>query len=255
MGLQLRDRLVDPNGRLGVAGHVPRPVDHVEHLPGVGQRHDQRMVAPDAFVGNVHALLALAAGRGQHPVDIEVGGVCQQVLSASLPHLRSHRVDGLHQVDDIRGVETATEIPRRGRVGDQLRTHSVHVGGVMTTNLDVLQPRTATQRVVGQIQHMVGLVIGQVHLQQPQALIDLFGQAQLGHQPMHHPDAAIAHRVGMSADLVVYRCGGEHRLRLRRPMSGLAVARLHLALAPGTVSATLFGRYSLHRKGLLWGSW
>ena len=181
------------------------------------------MVAPDAFVGNVHALLALAAARRQHPVDIEVGDRSQQVLPASLPHLGSHRVDGLHQVDDIRGVETATEIPRRGRVGDQVGAQSVHVGRVVAPDLDVLQPRTAAQGIVGQIQHVVRLVIGQVHLQQVQALVDLFGQAQFGHQPMRHPDAAIAHRLGMSADLQVHRCGGEHRLRLRRPMSGFLV--------------------------------
>jgi hypothetical protein len=43
------DRLVDPGGSAGMAGGVAAPVDQVEHFLGVGQRHDQRRVPPDAL--------------------------------------------------------------------------------------------------------------------------------------------------------------------------------------------------------------
>ena len=60
----------------------------------------------------------------------------------------------------------------------------------MTQPLDVFQPGTATQHVVGQVQHVIGLMVGQVHLQQAQALVDLIDQAQPGHQPVHRADPA-----------------------------------------------------------------
>jgi hypothetical protein len=40
---------------------------------------------------------------------------------------------------------------------------------------DIFQPDTAGQHVVGKVEHVVGLVVGQVHLQQPYLVVDLLG--------------------------------------------------------------------------------
>ena len=253
MGLKLGDGSVDPGGRVAVRGHVPRPVDHVEHLLGVGQRHDQRMVAPDAFVRNVHALLAFAQGRRHQAVDVEVGHRGQQVLPTPLPQLRPHRVDGLHQFDDVVGCEPAAEVPRRRRVGDQVGAQGVHVGRVVAPDLDVLQPgyrRTGRCRP----DSARGPTRDRASAPSTGAGAGRSVSASPAWSPADdHPEAAIAGHVRAGADLVVHRSGGEQGLRLRRPVSGFLVQRLHLALAPCTVSATLLCRYSLHRKGLLRG--
>ena len=255
VGRHLIDRLVDPASGIRVAGCVARPVDDVEHLLGVGQRHDQRRIAPDALVGDVHARLLLSI-RGRHrAVDVDVGDRAQQVSPTPLPQRRPHRVDALHQFDDVRFGEATAEVPRRGRIGDQLRPQGVHVSRVVAQALDVFQPRAATHHVVGQVEHVVRLVIRQVHFQQMKLRVNRLRKSQLRHQAVHGRNAAKAHRVRVRTDLVVDGARGKHRLRTGRPVSCFGVSGRHLALTPCTVSPTLFRRYSLHRKGLLrWGS-
>jgi hypothetical protein len=117
--------------------------------------------------------------------------------------------------------------------------------------LNVVQPFAAAQDVVGQVEHVVRLVVGQVDLQQLQALVDGFGQPQLGGQPVDGSNAAEAHGVGVRSDLVVDRARGEHGPGLGLPVSGLGVATGNLTLALCPVPAALFVRDSLHRKGPL----
>src|SRR5438034_2407442 len=125
------DGLVDPVGGALVAGCVTGPVDQVQHLFGVGQRHDQRRVAPDAFVGHVHAGLALPAGGRDGAVGVDVGHGCEQVPAPAGPQPRAYRVDRLHQRRHVRLGEAAAEVPRRGGIRDQVRTQRVHVRGVV----------------------------------------------------------------------------------------------------------------------------
>jgi len=44
------------------------------------------------------------------------------------------------------------------------------------------------QRIVGQIQHMVGFVVGKVNLEQVQPLINGIGQTQTAHSLAMHQD-------------------------------------------------------------------
>ena len=206
-------------------------------------------------MGDVHARLLLSRRRRHRAIDVEVGHRAQQVAAPTLPQLRSHRVDALHQGDDVCFAEATAEVPRRRRIRNQLCPQGVHVSGVVTPTLDVLQSRATTHHVVGQIEHVIRLVIRQVHFQQMKPGVDLLRQPQLGDQSMHRGDAAVAHHVRVGTDLVVHLPRGKHRLRTRRPVSGSGMTGRHLAPTPCTVSPTLFRRYSLHRKGLLcWGS-
>jgi len=134
------------------------------------------------------------------------------------PQLRPYRVDTLHQLAHLGRVETTREVARRRRIRDEFGTQRIHIGRVMPQALDVLQPRAATQHVVGQIQHVVGLVIRQMRLQQLQRGVDRFRQAQFRHQRVHGGDTAVAHRLRPSPDLVVHSTRAKHRLRLRRPV-------------------------------------
>ena len=119
----------------------------------------------------------------------------------------------------------------------------------MAQPFDVLQPGAAAEHVVGQVQHVVGLVVGQVHLQQVQLLVDLLDQPEPGDQPVHRGDPAEAGRVDVAADLVAdlpeVSIGAG-----RAPVPGLRVPRRHPAPAAGRVPPTLLMRYLLHHKGL-----
>ena len=54
-------------------GPVAGAVDDADHLAGVGQRDDQRVIAPGPVVGDVDALLAAGAGGDQRAVDVDDG--------------------------------------------------------------------------------------------------------------------------------------------------------------------------------------
>ena len=175
----------------------------------------------------------------------------QQLPPPALPQRCPHRVDALHQRDHVLLSEAPAEVASRGRIRDQVRAQRIHVRRVMAQTLDVLQPCAATQNVVRKVQHVIRLMIRQMHLQQLEAVIDVLNQTQLGDQPMHRGDAPEAHRVRVRPNLIVHRARVEHRLAPSVPVPCLAVSSSYLALAPGTVHAALIRRYSLHRKGLL----
>jgi hypothetical protein len=244
------DRLVDPRRSAGVTRRVAGPVDQVQHFLGVGQRHDQRGVSPDALVGDVHPGLVRAAGGGDGAVGVDIGDRAEQLAASARPQLRAHRVDRLHQRRHVRLGEPAAEITRGGRVGDQLGTKGVHVGGVVAQPFDILEPGAAAGHVVGQVQHVVGLVVGKVHLQQLQILVDPIDQAQPGDQPMHRGDPPETGGVDVGADLVAHRTRVQHRPRLRRPAPRPRMPHRHPVPPPGNVSPTLSMRYLLHHKGL-----
>ena len=197
------DRLVDPGRGVGVAGRVARPVDQVEHFPGVGQRDQQRGVAPDSFVGNVHALLQLARGGHDRAVGVEIDHLADQVRAATTPQRGPYRVDRVHQRHDVGLGEAAQEVPRRGGVRQQLRPEPVHQRHVVTQPVHVLQTGTAGEHAVGEGEHVIGLVIRQVDLQQVQRGVDRLDQTEPGDQAMHREDPAVRGRLDVAADLVV----------------------------------------------------
>jgi hypothetical protein len=123
----------------------------------------------------------------------------------------------------------------------------------MPQPFDVLQPGATAQHVVGQVQHVIGLVVGQVHPQQRQVLVDLLGQAQPGHQPVHRGDPPETGGIHVAADLVPDRARGQHRDQLWAPVPGQGVPGGDPAPPSGRVPAALILRYLLHHKGLL--SW
>ena len=105
-----------------------------------------------------------------------------------------------------------------GEWADPLSPESVHVRLVMAQPLEVIQAATARQDVVGDVQHMVRLVVRQVHLEQVEMPIDRRHQTDLLAEPVHQADASGAERPGPVGDLVVHVAGREHRVVLRRPV-------------------------------------
>ena len=195
-------------------------------------------------------LLARPAGRHDRAVDVQVGDRAEQVPAAPGPQPGPDLVDRLHQFQHVGLGEAAAEVPGRRRVRDQVRTQGVHVRGVVAQPFDVFQPGATAQHVVRQVQHVIGLVVRQVHLQQMQPLVDPLGQPEPAHQSVHRRYPAEARRVHVGADLVAHLSRGQHRYRPRFPVPGLGVPCGHLPSTTGRVPPTLLMRYLLHHKGL-----
>ena len=209
------------------------------------------MVAPDALVRDVHTPLALSIRGHVCAVHVDIGDVTKQFAATRCPQGGSHCVDARHQFDDVPFREASAKVTRRGRIGNQLSTQGIHVGPVCSQTLDILQARAAAQHVVSDVEHVVRLMIGQMHLQQGQRRVDALGQTQLGDQAMHGADASVTHRVGVGAHLVVHFARAEHGPGLGLPMPRSTVAGGHFAFATSIVPAAVMDRYSFHRKGLL----
>ena len=93
------DGPVNPGRRLA-GGSIAGTIDQIEGFAGVGQRHDQRVIAPDAVVADVHALLALSRGDRQSAIDVENGFGAKRVRLRS-PDLAPSLVDGFLQDLDV----------------------------------------------------------------------------------------------------------------------------------------------------------
>jgi hypothetical protein len=80
--------------------------------------------------------------------------------------------------------------------GRALDPEAVEEHRVAPTQLDVVEGPPSHERVIGDLQHVVGLVVGPVHLEQVQRGVDLLGQADVLDQLGDHAHAAVRGRLG-----------------------------------------------------------
>ena len=97
---QSADRLVDLTAAPSCEGRLPGRLTRHEHLAGVGQGDDQRVIAPGAVVGDVHALLAAAAGGDQGAVHVD-DGLVEEGGGLLRPDLEPGLVDDVLQGLDV----------------------------------------------------------------------------------------------------------------------------------------------------------
>jgi hypothetical protein len=172
------------------------------------------------------------------------------------PPRRVHNLGRTALIASIRSTMSASEkrrrkSPGRGRVGQQPGAEPVHQRHVVAEPVDILQPGPTGQHAVGQGEHMVGLVIRQVHLQQAHPIVDLCDQPEPGDQAVHREQPAERGRFTTAADLVVNLPRSEHRRRLRTPSPRQPVPSLHPTPTACRVTPALLMRYLLHHKGLI----
>ena len=203
------------------------------------------MVTPLTLVVDVHALFALAGCLGQRAVGLDdrFFKECGRLL---LPDLHPHVVDDVHQGVDVAFVEAAAKVTGGGRVGDSPRAQRVEVDFVVAPQLEVFQAGSAGQDVVGDVEHVVRLVVGQVHLEQPQPTVDGVNQAGSPGQQMHGPDPARTQAAGALGQFVMNVGGGEHGFGLIGP-AAMAEPILNSALAVDEFSCST----GAHSKCLL----
>jgi hypothetical protein len=80
---------------------------------------------------------------------------------------------------DVRGVKAPAKISLCGGVRDALGAQGVEEDTVVAPHLDILDHPAAAQAIVGDIEHVVGFVVGLVLLENLDLVVDAFGQPQL----------------------------------------------------------------------------
>ena len=125
----------------------------------------------------------------------EVGGLL-------LPGPQAGLVEGVHQPAHVGLGEAAAEVAGGGGVGEAFGPEGVEIDLVVAADLQVLDAAAAGQEVVGEIQDVVALVIGQVPLEQVEPLVDVMDEPELAGQQVDSTDAARCDRPGPLGDLV-----------------------------------------------------
>jgi hypothetical protein len=66
-----------------------------------------------------------------------------------------------------------------------------------------IAPGAVAQRVVGEVQDVVGLMVGEVELEQMESLVDGLGEAEFPHEQLDGADAAAGDGLRLGGGLVV----------------------------------------------------
>jgi hypothetical protein len=169
------------------------------------------MVAPGAVVGDVHAVFALARGGDQGAIHIDHGTV-EESIGLIGPHTHTRLIDEVDQGEDAAAREAAAEVACGGGVGDTASAQGVEEVHIVAAEVQVLQAGAAAHGVVGDSENVIGVVIGQVDLEEAELLVEGFVQAPVFNEPMDRPEAAAGDSAGALGNLVMDIAGGEDGL-------------------------------------------
>ena len=192
-------------------GRLPGRLTMLSTSAGVGQRDDQRVVAPGAVVGDIDALLAARAGGHERAVDIE-HGLGEEVGRLRLPDLDPRPIEDVLEGLDVVGGEAAAEVAGGGGVGDAVGAEGVEEDGVVAPQLDVVEAGAIAEGVVGEVQDVVTLVVREVVLEQVESFVDGLGEPEFPYQELHGPDPAGGDGAGLLGDVIMDVRRGEDRL-------------------------------------------
>ena len=106
------------------------------------------------------------------------------------PDPQPRLIDGVHQGQDVGLGEAAAEVPCGGGVGDALGAQGVEIDLVVASQFEVLDAVAAGQDVEGDVEDVVGFVIGEMALEEMEVAVDVADQADPAGQQEHGADAA-----------------------------------------------------------------
>ena len=107
-----------------------------------------------------------------------------------MPDLEPGLIEDILEGLDVVGGEAAAEVAGGGGVGDAVGPEGVEEDEVVASQLDVVEAGAVAEGVVGEVQDVVGLVVGEVELEQVEPLVDGLGQSELADHQMDGADAA-----------------------------------------------------------------
>ena len=113
---------------------------------------------------------------------------------------------------DIGLGEAAAEVAGGGGVGDPLGAQGVEIDLVVAPQFEMFDAFAAGEDVEGDVQDMVGFVIGQMPLEENKLGVDLVDQPGVASQQEHGTDAAGGESVDAIGQFVVDVGSGHHGL-------------------------------------------
>ena len=170
------------------------------------------MVTILAVVGEIHPLLAL--GITGHDAAVGLDDRLAEELGGLLgPDPQPHLIDRVHQGEDIGLGEAAAEVPFGGRVRDAFGPEGIEVDLVIAPQLEVLEVPAAGEEIEGDVQDMVGFVVGQMPLEEVEVAVDVLDELDLLGQEEDGADAAGTESAAATGVFVVDIAGGHHGYR------------------------------------------
>ena len=121
-------------------------------------------------------------------------------------------IDGVHQGDDVGLGEAAAEVACGGGVGDALGAQGIEVDLVVAPQFEVLDPFAAGEDVEGDVQDVVGFVVGEMSFEEMEVAVDVADQADPLRQQEHGADAAGGEALDAVGEFIVDVGGGHHGL-------------------------------------------
>ena len=204
-----RGRLVQVDVGQLLRGTVAAAIDHEQRFGGVGQRDQERMITVLAVVGEVHPLLTLRVARNDGAIGVqncfrkELGWLLGPDSSAGL-------IERVHQAHDIGLKKATTEVTGSGGIGNSFGPQGIEIDFVVAPQLEVFDPLTASEDVEGNVQDVVGFVIGKMDLEKVKIGVDVADQADPVRQQQHDTDAAGAEALDAVGQFVLDVGGGHH---------------------------------------------
>ena len=128
-------------------------------------------------------------------------------------------------------------------IGNAPGPQGVEVGFVAAQQFQVLQARSAGQQVVGDVEHVVAVVVGQMDFQQAEALVDGLIEPELPDQQVHGPDPAVGGGPGAIGDFVMDVGGGHDG-----PVTSAVVVFVQPPGDPPLALFDLFSYLGVHSK-------
>ena len=169
------------------------------------------MVAPDAFVADIHALFALTCRFDDRTIHLD-GRLLEERVVLPLPCLQANFVESILQTVYILNLKSPTEVTSGGWVGDALGSDGVEKELIVTSCLDILQAGSAAQPVVGKIENVIGFVLGEMLFEQMQCIVDPIWQADLHSECMNGSQAAVGGPPCFLGQFIPHVVSGNHRL-------------------------------------------
>ena len=147
------------------------------------------MVAPPAVVGDVHPFLALGGGLDDGAVGVQ-DRLIEELVGLLGPDPQPRFIDGVHQGEDIGlGSEAAAEVAGGRRVRDPFGSEGIEIDLIVAPQLEVFDPLAAGEDIEGDVEHVVGFVVGQMPLEQMESAVDLLVELDLLGQEKDGADA------------------------------------------------------------------
>src|SRR5205085_5354984 len=195
----------------------------------IRQGQYQRVITPGSVIGDIHPLFALAGGFNQKAIHVD-DGLLEESGRLARPDLNTRIVEDVLQDADAGPVKASTEIPCRGRIRDTACAQGIEEDLVVAENFQIFDTSAATQRQIGQGEHVVRFMVREVDLQQREAAVDGVNEPELAHERVDGADTADRDAPAAFGNLIVDVAGSHHGFRAATQV-GFVQAPLNAALA------------------------